>query len=131
MSDAVEKLGAVPSIVVPPRRRWSEAEKHRIVAESYEPGVSVALVARRNALNANLVFNWRRQFRERGGFVPVVVEPDRMLSPPVDAGAGAVSTFLIAIPLTPPQQPAILGGGLPRSNDPCHFGPSERAKITR
>ena len=71
-----------------PRGRWSEADKRRIVAESYQPGTSVALVARRNAVNANLVFNWRRQFRERGGFVPVVVEPDRLLPPPKDAGAG-------------------------------------------
>ena len=41
------------------RRRWSEAEKRRIVAESYQPGVSVSVVARRNDVNANLVFNWR------------------------------------------------------------------------
>ena len=50
-------------------------------------GTSVALVARRNAVNANLVFNWRRQYRERGGFVPVVVEPDRLRPPPKDAGS--------------------------------------------
>lgn len=72
-----------------PGRRWSEADKRRIVVESYQAGASVALLARRNAVNANLVFNWRRQYRERGGFVPVVVEPDRLLPPPKDAGAGA------------------------------------------
>ena len=70
MSDAVEKVGFPPSTTSGPRRRWSEADKRRIVAESYQPGTSVALVARRNAVNANLVFNWRRQYRERGGFVP-------------------------------------------------------------
>ena len=74
----------------PSRRRWNEAEKCRIVAESYQPGVSVSVVARRNDVNANLVFNWRRRFRERGGFVPMVVEPDRMLPSPPDAGSGAV-----------------------------------------
>ncbi len=42
------------------RRRWSEAEKRRIVAESDEPGVSVSLVARRHDVNANQVFTWRR-----------------------------------------------------------------------
>ncbi len=61
------------------------------IPESYQPGTSVALVARRNAVNANLVFNWRRQYRERGGFVPVVVEPDRLLPPAADAGAPAAS----------------------------------------
>ncbi len=42
------------------RRRWSEARKRRIVAESYEPGVSVSVVARRYDVNANQVFTWRR-----------------------------------------------------------------------
>ena len=74
---------------VPRRRRWSEAEKRRIVAESYRPEVSVAVVARRNAVNANLVFKWRRQYRGRGGFVPVVVEANRLLAAAVDAGSGA------------------------------------------
>ena len=90
MSDGLEKLGSGQARPVSPRRRWSEAEKRRIVAESYQPGVSVSVVARRNDVNANLVFTWRRRFREQGGFVPVVVEPDRMLPPPPDADIGAV-----------------------------------------
>ncbi len=92
MTDGLEKLGSGQVRPVTPRRRWSEAEKRRIVAESYQPETSVALVARRNAVNANLVFNWRRQYRERGGFVPVVVEPDRLLPSAKDAGAGAAPT---------------------------------------
>jgi len=59
------------------RRRWSEARKRQIVTESYQPGISVSVVARRHDVNANLVFSWRRQYRElarmAGGFVPVVV----------------------------------------------------------
>ena len=90
MSDVDEKSARLATRPSTSRRRWSEAEKRRIVAESYQPGVSVSVVARRNDVNANLVFNWRRQFRERGGFVPVVVEPDRMLPSPPDAGSGAV-----------------------------------------
>ena len=92
MSDGLEKLGSGQARPVSPRRRWSEAEKRRIVAESYRPGVSVSVVARRNDVNANLVFTWRRRFREQGGFVPVVVEPDRMLPTPPDADTGAVPT---------------------------------------
>ena len=42
------------------RHRWSEAERLRIVAESYEPGVSVSVVALCNDMNANLLFTWRR-----------------------------------------------------------------------
>ena len=75
------------------RRRWSDAEKCRIVEESYQPGVSVSVVARRNDVNANLVFTWRRQFREQaggtGGLVPVVVEPAGIPPPLADAAAGA------------------------------------------
>ncbi len=98
MSDGLEKLGSGQVCPVSPRRRWSEAEKRRIVAESYQPGVSVSVVARRNDVNANLVFNWRRRFREQGGFVPVVVEPDRMLPPP-DAGADASAVGRMEIAL--------------------------------
>ena len=62
------------------RRRWSEAQKRQIVAETHEPGVSVPMVAQRYNLNANQIFRWRRLFREperaggTGRFVPVVVE---------------------------------------------------------
>src|SRR4051794_41958832 len=43
------------------RRSWSADEKRRIVEESLRPGASVAVVARRHDLNANLLFTWRRQ----------------------------------------------------------------------
>jgi hypothetical protein len=47
-------------------RRWrSVAEKRRIVELTWEPGASVALVARAHGVNANQVFKWRRAF-ERG-----------------------------------------------------------------
>ena len=62
MSDAVEKeqAEALRSTTAGPVRRWKEANKRRIAAESYQLGTSVALVARCNAVNANLAFNWRR-----------------------------------------------------------------------
>ncbi|MGJ0508200.1 MAG: IS66-like element accessory protein TnpA [Methylocystis sp.] len=43
------------------RRYWKKEEKRRIVAESFSDGASVAEVARRYGLNANLLFTWRRQ----------------------------------------------------------------------
>ena len=42
------------------RRVWSVEEKQRIVAEAVVPGASVAEIARRHGVNANLVFTWRR-----------------------------------------------------------------------
>ena len=43
------------------RRRWSAETKRRLVALTLEPGASMASVAREHGLNANLLFNWRRQ----------------------------------------------------------------------
>jgi transposase len=47
------------------RRRWSEALKRRIVAETAEPGASVSIVARRHDVNANQLFKWRREMAPR------------------------------------------------------------------
>ena len=48
-----------------PRRHRTVEEKLRIVQEALQAGASNAEVARRHGLNANLLFNWRRQ-HERG-----------------------------------------------------------------
>ena len=66
------------------RRRWTFEEKAGIVAESFEPGVSVCAVARRHGIAQGLLFTWRRQAREGrlGGsepaplFVPVATPPE-------------------------------------------------------
>jgi len=47
-----------------PRRRRTVAEKRRIVEQTFEPGASVAKVARAHGVNANQVFAWRRQYRQ-------------------------------------------------------------------
>ena len=59
MSDSDEEFGIGPACPVSRRRHWSEADRLRIVAESYQSGVSVSLVARRNDVNANLLFTCR------------------------------------------------------------------------
>lgn len=45
------------------RRRWTSAEKVRIVEESLGAEVSVAEVARRHDIHPNLLHGWRRQAR--------------------------------------------------------------------
>lgn len=42
------------------RRRWTAAEKVAIVQETYEPGVTVSLVARRHGIAPNQLFHWRK-----------------------------------------------------------------------
>jgi transposase len=46
------------------RRRWSADDKRRIVAETFEPGASVSVVAGRHHLNANMLFTWRREVQQ-------------------------------------------------------------------
>jgi transposase len=43
------------------RRSWTRDAKRQIVEESLQDGSSIAEVARRHDLNANLLFTWRRQ----------------------------------------------------------------------
>ena len=71
------------------RRTRSLDDRKRIVEEALAPGVSVAAVARRHGLNANLVFKWIRRSREgwrdrRGEPAkekPVVVAPPQRDGP--------------------------------------------------
>jgi transposase len=46
------------------RRRWTLAEKRRIVAESHDGRRQVSATARRNGLSASQLFTWRRLARE-------------------------------------------------------------------
>lgn len=53
---------------VAPRRFRTVEERRRIVEETMVPGASVAGVARRNGVNANQVFVWRRSYQQ--GLLP-------------------------------------------------------------
>ena len=92
------------------RRRWSDAQKRQIVAETHEPGVSVPMVAQRYNLNANQIFRWRRLFREAeraggtGRFVPVVVEAARSIAERLNLDRGSSRPELQSA--TPRRAPA-------------------------
>jgi transposase len=60
------------------RRRWSPADKLRIVAESHEPGALIRAVAARHGVCESLVFTWRRQVRDG-----VLVAPEMPVFMPV------------------------------------------------
>jgi transposase len=45
------------------KRLWTDEEKRSICFQTSAPGVSVAQVARRYAVNANLIFKWLRDPR--------------------------------------------------------------------
>ena len=46
------------------RRRWSVMEKAALVRRTYEPGMTVSLVARQEAVAASLLFQWRKLERQ-------------------------------------------------------------------
>ncbi|AGW92085.1 hypothetical protein N234_36495 [Ralstonia pickettii DTP0602] len=48
--------------------------KRRLVEQSFEPGASVALVARSNDINANLLFKWRRHYLDGAYGLPTSAE---------------------------------------------------------
>lgn len=78
------------------RRRWTAEEKAQILTESFEPGASVADVARRHGVNRGLLWTWRHEARKRGAigeqpFVPLRIaeEPAAPAAPMRSAPAGS------------------------------------------
>src|SRR3954470_16211263 len=65
------------------RRRWSEDDKRRLVAETFAPGETVHGVARRRGVSTSQLFTWRKRLRAEAGCPPPV---------PTVAGFGAVAT---------------------------------------
>ena len=88
------------------RRRWSEAEKAQIVAESLAPGACVSEVARRWQILPQQVFGWRRRVNCGAAlapaahvppaFVPIITEPAAQALP-MSAGGASASAIEIRI----------------------------------
>ena len=74
------------------RRRWSTAEKERIVAAALEPGAVASEVARAAGIHASQLFRWRQQLcgpapaRPVFSAVTVVPEPGAASSSPARSG---------------------------------------------
>jgi transposase-like protein len=103
-------------------RQYSLDLKRRIVEETFVPGASVSIVARQHNVNSNMVFTWRKRYREGtlGPSKPAskatrtsaqdlirigVIDPGSGLRPlPVVGGSSAPS------PTAPPRlkEPAVL-----------------------
>jgi len=71
------------------RRRWTEAEKLRIVEESFSRPRHASTTARRYGLSGALLFSWRKAYREGrlgdgalDGFVPAVIVPEGVTAAP-------------------------------------------------
>ena len=76
------------------KRFWADEEKREICAQATTPGMSVAQVARRYAVNANLIFKWLKDPRfapeaegseQEATFLPIEIAADVAVEPaPID-----------------------------------------------
>src|SRR4051812_32446386 len=118
------------------RRRWSEEDKRRLVAETFGPGGTVHGVARRHGLSPSQLFAWRKLYgidagSERAvpallgtsGFAAVEIAP---ATPPSVAEAVPTPSGLIEIELLGGDRVRISG-----APDPATVMAALRALIRR
>ena len=84
------------------RRRWTTAQKRRIVEESFAPGASVSEVAHRHDVHPNQLHGWRKDARL--GSLPIVASPPGSFVPVELAGVEqpALPPPAIVAETTPP-----------------------------
>lgn len=75
------------------RRRWSRAEKERIVAAAIEPGAVASEVARAAGIHTSQLFRWRQQLCGPARAAPVFSA--------VTVAPGLVAASTPALPTTP------------------------------
>jgi transposase len=78
------------------RRRWTEADKRRLVAETLASGATVHGVARRHGVNTSQLFTWRKQLR---------IEPE----PPATTAMGFAAVTIAPTTMPPAHDTAPLG----------------------
>jgi transposase len=113
MERSTEFLSNIDMVIGPRgHRRWPNALKAQIVAETLVEGATVGAVARRYDIRANHLSEWRRMAREgklvlpaatdEHGFAPLVVREDAgaaaepLALPPLDLICGTVTVRLDA-----------------------------------
>jgi transposase len=78
------------------KRLWTDEEKRSICFQTAAPGVSVAQVALRYAVNANLIFKWRRDPR---------YAPDPVPAPGLSAGSRFLPVEIVETVRAPSAPP--------------------------
>jgi transposase len=74
-----------------PHRTYAQEFKQQVIRETLEPGMSVSIVARRHDINANVVFAWRKQYRE-----------GKLVIPALDAAPSVPSAKLLSVDVIDP-----------------------------
>jgi transposase len=97
------------------RRRFSDADKLRLVAEAFRPGAVVLEVARRHQVDESLLYRWRRLVAQGlltagpPGLVPVQIAPEPASPAACPAEPSAAAAEALAEPA-----PGVIEIELPR-----------------
>ena len=111
------------------RRRWSEEDKRRLVAETFGPGATVHGIARRHGVSPSQLFAWRKLYRVGAGiehavpasgvpgFAAVAVAPSPVSATgdPVEASPGLIEVELAdacRVRITGAADPAVVAAAL-------------------
>ena len=107
------------------RRRWSEDDKRRLVAETLAPGETVHGVARRRGVSTSQLFTWRKRLRAEAGFPPpppgvpgfaaVAIAPVPPLAGEAGAPPGLIEVELAGgdrVRISGPADPAVVAAAL-------------------
>src|SRR5918912_1913046 len=109
------------------RRRWSEDDKRRLVAETFAPGETVHGVARGGGVSPSQLFTWRKRLRTEAGFPPspspvpgfvavaVAPSPVPATGGPVEASPGLIEIELAdggRVRITGATDPAVVAAAL-------------------
>jgi transposase len=91
------------------RRRWTAQEKARIVAESFEEGANISVVARRNGVVRGLLTVWRHKVAAAAGvnapgFVPVLIASEGSPATACEPGRVAPAQTRLREMASPPGQ---------------------------
>jgi len=92
------------------RRRWSEEERLRILAEAFAPGASVTEVARRHDVSRGLIYQWRRdarQLAEAVAVISLVRQQDTVLAQAIEQRLGLLAIAGLAFGQMQAHRPAL------------------------
>ena len=106
------------------RRRWTAEQKHQIVVEGMEPGVSAAMVARKHGISRGQFYAWRQQLLLRGALgggadtMPSLAGVDVTttaphLEPAIPAPPESGTPAMVAAPVLPVQPDGQVGTTVP------------------
>jgi transposase len=100
----------------PARRQHDRSFKAGLVEQSLQPGASVAVIARNNGINANLLFKWRRDHKGKtiAASMPTAAPPTVLLpvhvEPVAKVGAGSALEPLPIAAVGPGSRATTRGG---------------------